>query len=151
MARPGLMRHRKFTKLARLLMPHARHFHSEISGRGVLEVIWEACYEAGDAKLGSAEDVEHMAKWKGAKGHLATILYDAGFLDISDDGTYSVHDLLDHAPDYVRRRCEREEERKLKGKTLSELRSKAGRKGRRKQLTGKCPATDEQTSASEIH
>src|SRR3990167_10576855 len=112
MARPGLMRHRKFTKLARLLMPHAKHFHSDVSGRGVLEIIWEACYENGDANLGTSDDVEHIAKWKGKKGELSKILFDVGFLDRSEDGNYSVHDLFDHAPEYVQSRFAREQERK---------------------------------------
>ena len=32
---------------------------------------------------------------------------EAGFLDANDDGTYSIHDLYDHAPDYVQKRMVR--------------------------------------------
>lgn len=55
-----------------------------------------------------------------------------------------VHDLYDHAPDYVKRRAERERERRKQGKTLSQVRAEAGSKGgvskAVKQAAGKCQA-----------
>ena len=45
MARPGLNSNRKFLRLARAL-------GSRVLARGVLETIWEPCYEIGDAYRG---------------------------------------------------------------------------------------------------
>ena len=120
MARPGLLTHRKFIRLARTLKSDALAF-------GHLGIIWDACYESGDDNVGSAEDLEYLARWAGEPGVLASALVQSGFIDIDEDGTHRVHDLYDHAPDYVQRRMEREHERRSKGVTIQELRAKAGR------------------------
>lgn len=54
MARPGLLTHRKFVRLARLLK-------SDALAVGHLEIIWQACYESGDPVLGNSDDVD--VKW----------------------------------------------------------------------------------------
>ena len=106
MARPTLTTHRKFRRLARLLGGPA-------IARGTLELVWDVCYQSGDAKLGDALDVEEAACWQGERGVCVRALVDCGFLDASPDGeTFEVHDLFDHAPQYVRRRYEREQARK---------------------------------------
>ena len=110
MGRPGLTRHRKFARLARLL-------DSEALARGCLELIWDTAYENGDPDLGDAADVEYQARWKGEPGKLAAAMVEAGFLDEAD-GRYRVHDLWDHCPDYVRKRRVRERERCEKGARL---------------------------------
>lgn len=117
--RPGLTQHRKFRRLARAL-------GSPLVARGALELLWEGCYEAGDDYVGTAEDIEHAIGWTGEIGALTSALRDAGepdgtagFIEPSSPGescrlTYRVHDLWHHAPDYVRRRREREDSRRAK-------------------------------------
>lgn len=136
MARPGLLTHRKFVRLARLLK-------SDALAVGHLEIIWQACYESGDPVLGNSDDVEYLARWKGDAGMLTSALVESGFLD-DEEGRFSVHDLFDHAPDYVQRRMEREEDRRRKGVTLSELRAKAGR------ASGKARREKSGTSAEHV-
>ncbi len=122
MARPGLTRHRKFLRLARLL-------RSEALARGHLELLWESAYEAGDEYLGDGDDVEAAARWAGEPGTLVLALLTAGGDDlpgfIEEDPNrprhYRVHDLWDHAPDYVRKRRERERQRQAKGAALREV------------------------------
>jgi hypothetical protein len=125
---------------------------------GHLGIIWEACYEAGDDNVGSSDDLEYLAKWQGEPGVLSALLVDSGFIDRDEAGIHWVHDLYDHAPDYVQRRMEREQERRAKGVTISELRAKAGRasgEARRKQsgtndehVLNTCPTNDEQTGTN---
>jgi hypothetical protein len=111
MARPGLTGHRKFKRLTRVL-------GSPIVARGVLELLWDHCYESGDDYVGTAEDIEAIVGWTGEAG-LTRALADvgapnAGFIESVDDGSparYRVHDLWHHAPDYVRKRRERESAR----------------------------------------
>lgn len=117
MARPGLTTHRKFRRLARAL-------GSPILAMGVLELLWQPCYESGDDYLGTAEDIETLVGWTGAHGALTLALADAGapkgagFIDMvpNDDPSaeheYRVHDLWHHAPDYVKKRHKRESQRK---------------------------------------
>ena len=113
MGRPGLTRHRKFLRLSRAL-------GSPALARGVLELLWDACYEAGDDYLGAAGDLEALVGWAGESGALTRALLEAGqpegvgFIEAvdSDAGRYRVHDLWHHAPDYVRKRRERELQRR---------------------------------------
>jgi hypothetical protein len=126
MARPGLTGHRKFRRLARAL-------NSLMLARGALELIWEHCYETGDAYLGTAQDIEALVGWDGAQGLLTQALVDAGrpegvgfiepatrpssdqlMLTSESHQGYAVHDLWHHAPDYVKRRRERELDRRQK-------------------------------------
>ena len=123
MGRPGLSRHPKFLKLARAL-------GNPLAARGALEFLWETAYEAGDPRLGSPEDVEAVCRWEG-KGHPKGKLFEAlrtppegyavGFIEPSPGGGWQVHDLFHHAPDYVKKREDRE--------TLRSRRAEAGRKG----------------------
>jgi hypothetical protein len=112
------MRHRKFARLARLI-------GNEVMARGHLELLWEVAYENGDDLMGDAGDLEHLARWAGEPGGLAGALVESGFFELAD-GQYRVHDLWDHAPDYVRKRRQRESERQTKGAGL-------------KAVTGQCP------------
>lgn len=116
MARPGLTGHRKFRRLERTL-------GSRIVARGVLELLWETCYESGNEYVGTAEDIESLVGWAGEPGKLADALLRAGapegfgFIEPVDSGqggsmpTFKVHDLWHHAPDYVAKRHKRELER----------------------------------------
>ncbi len=133
MGRPNLTRHPKFQRLARALGNAAL-------ARGSLELLWEVAYENGDPRLGSSGDLESAADWKGKRGVLTKALLDAGgagragFIErapgTSGRGTvYEIHDLEDHAPEYVKKRLEREIDRRKRGQTLRDLRVAAGQKG----------------------
>lgn len=115
MARPGLTKHRKFTRLSRLL-------GSKVIALGSLDLLWEVAYENGDDLLGKAEDVEYQAEWQGDPGILVSVLVDCNFID-QDGESYRVHDLWDHAPDYVRKRLKREQQRRETGAKLKTLSS----------------------------
>lgn len=121
MARPGLMKHRKFLRLAAAVGGSAL-------ARGHLELIWDSAYECGDAYLGDATDVEMVACWDGPPGELVAALLTcggdgAGFIEQVPDrpGRYQVHDLFHHAPDYVRKRWTREAERRSHRDTLASV------------------------------
>lgn len=128
MGRPGLMKHPKFKRLVHLLHEPEPHV------RGYLECLWDTCYECGDPVIGDATDVI-LACGCNAKHAKHAKLVDAllhaggdsrkGFIEKNDDGEYQVHDLYDHAPDYVQRRMEREAARSSKGLTISEVRRNA--------------------------
>lgn len=105
MARPGLFRHRKFSKLAIAL-------RSPFMATGVLETLWSVCGETCDDRVGSAEELAFSIGWTDKRVDIAQALHAAGFLDKHDDGTYSVHDFWDHCPQYVERRRKREDERR---------------------------------------
>ena len=123
MARPNLRGHRKFRRLVFLLGMPAPHI------LGHLEFVWQAAYESGDERIGDRVDLELAAEWPGEKGAFAQASIDAGFFDEDEHGVVTVHDLWDHAPDYVERRAKKEADRRMKGKTLSEIRAESGRRG----------------------
>lgn len=103
MARPGLLRHPKFMRLSARLKSRALAI-------GSLELVWSVAYEGADPVIGTSDDVEHAADWRGKRGQLAAALVETGFLD-NVDGIYRVHDLLDHAPEYVRKKHGRRNQR----------------------------------------
>jgi hypothetical protein len=138
MGRPGLTRHRKFARLERALDVVQVGFGAVLA-RGSLELLWDTAYENGDELLGDADDVENAARWRGERGLLAKALLEAGgaeedgFTELRCacgegrlghragkacgawkpvDGRFYVHDLWDHAPEYVAGRREREQERR---------------------------------------
>lgn len=113
MARPSLDRNPKFKRLVRTLgvpKPHVR---------GYLELLWDVAYECGNPVIGDSHAIEAAAEWPGKEGELTAALLEAGgrgrsgFIDAVDgeDGIYQIHDLADHAPDYVKKRRQREMER----------------------------------------
>ena len=110
MARIALSTHWKFLRLARSL-------ESRPLARGVLETLWEPCWQAGDPYLGTSADIEAVCEWRGKSGALTQALLTAGgskgagFIepyegDVRDTSEphYQVHDFFDHCPEYVRRR-----------------------------------------------
>jgi hypothetical protein len=129
MARPGLTKHRKFLRLSAAL-------GSAILARGHLETLWDTCYENGDDFLGGADDVELLAQWAGSPGVLTSSLLTCGcdgpgFIEEIPDrpGRYRIHDLFDHAPDYVRKRWHRECQRKDSGRRMEDhVRSASGQR-----------------------
>lgn len=129
MARHGFLEHRKFKRLARVL-------RSRALALGSIELIWSSCFAACDDYLGDADAVEDAADWQGERGALVDALMECGGEGqvglIEADPVrpgYRVHDLLDHAPDAVKRRFDREAARRAAGITLSDLRRAAGAKG----------------------
>lgn len=114
MGRPGLSRNKKWAKFARLIGDECR-------ARGALEFVWEFAYEAGDPVLGGPAEVESIARWRGKKGALFAALRDCGVADgqvgfiepaPGQPDVWQVHDLYDHAPEYVVSRRSAEEERR---------------------------------------
>lgn len=142
MGRPGLSLDKKFRRLAHDLDDFQAGF-GRVLARGSLELLWDTAYESCTDELGDAFDVEAAAEWRGTGGRLVKALLDAGgpgnagfieeggspFWPEGATGTYRVHDLWDHAPEYARKRVAREDEREKKGKTIKEMRAEAGRKG----------------------
>jgi hypothetical protein len=111
MARISLSTHWKFQRLSRAL-------GSKVLARGVLETLWEPCWVAGDAYVGTAADIEALCEWKGEAGALTKALLmedakSAGFIEPyqgrvrTTELHYQIHDFLHHCPEYVRARRER--------------------------------------------
>jgi hypothetical protein len=131
MGRPGLTIHPKFRRLVHMLGMPAPHV------LGHLEYLWIPCYENGNPEIGDSVDIELAAGWVGEPGKLCRALLEcggtgaAGFIEEipGKPERYQIHDLYDHAPEYVRKRFDREAARQAQGKTLSEIRAEAGRRG----------------------
>lgn len=103
MARAELTEHRKFLRLVHILgMPEPHVL-------GHLEYLWRSGYQTGNAYVGDSKDVELAAKWHGEEGQFFTALTakEVNLLDMNQDGTYSIHDLYDHAPEYAKKRMRR--------------------------------------------
>ena len=130
MARQGFSGHRKFKRFAQMI-------GDELAARGMVEFLWETAYEAGNDLIGDAVDVELACRWRGEPGKVVQALLacggegNVGLIepDPTRPGQFLVHDLFDHAPDYVSRRATREAERAAKGQSISEMRRAAGLKG----------------------
>ena len=105
--------------------------------RATSNTSWMPAYENGNPEIGDAVDIELAAGWQGEPQKLTKALLECGGSDASgfieeipdNPGRYQIHDLYDHAPEYVRKRFDRESARQAQGKTLSEIRAEAGRKG----------------------
>lgn len=121
MARTGLFDHPKFKVLCRKIGGKAL-------AAGSLELIWHACYAIADDFLGDAAAVEAVAEWMGADGVLCAALESTGFIEKHPDG-YRVHDFWDHAPEHVKKKADREAARRAAGKTISDIRREAGKRG----------------------
>jgi hypothetical protein len=78
--------------------------------RGLLETLWDVAHECGDPVIGTTDDVEAAAEWPGDPGQFVAALARLGWID-EVDGAWEIHDYWDHAPDYVRKRRQREIER----------------------------------------
>jgi len=133
MGRPGLTDHRKFKRLTRAV-------GSATQARGGLEFMWDAANQNGDEYLGDALDVEAACHWDGEPGFIEEVP--------EQPGHYRVHDLFDHAPEYVQKRMVRELARKQRGVTISDLRREAGKRGRARQLSEQTAATVGQAADS---
>jgi hypothetical protein len=115
MGRPGLSAHPKFRRLA------VRLAQSTITARGALELLWDAAYDALDARLGTAAEIAFILSVDEATAaRLIAALVAVGFLEADEAGDLHVHDLWDHCPEYVLQRC------KAQGERLATRRSQAG-------------------------
>ena len=113
MARPGLRTHPKFKRLLALRHIPEPHLY------GLLQMLWDASYEFGE-DIGDAIDVEINAGWSGDPGVFCDALATcagpgrSGFIEPNPDkpGHWRIHDLFEHAPNYVARRIAKEITRK---------------------------------------
>lgn len=106
----------------------SRALGGPIIARGVLELLWDSCYECGDDYVGTADDIESLIGWAGDPGVVARALVDAGmpegvgFIELVEGESarpcFRVHDLWHHAPDYVAKRHKRELQRHQKAKPV---------------------------------
>lgn len=118
MAKPDLTDHKKFRRLRRLLdnipTPYAV---------GLLELMWLRGYQTGDPNLGDVADVEGAAEWPGELGRFCSACVESGFLVAQPDGSFVIHDLLDHAPEWARKRMLRKRQGlKRVGRTADNVR-----------------------------
>lgn len=100
MARSELRTHPKFKRLVRRLelpVPYVV---------GLLECLWQCGYATGSPLIGDCVDVELAAEWPGPSGVLFDALLAERWID-HIGGRYWIHDLYDHAPEYVRKRMDR--------------------------------------------
>lgn len=74
---------------------------------GHLEFLWRVGYSLGSPLIGDSTDVEIAAEWTGRPNALTQALLQTTLIDEIDDGQYEIHDLLENAPDYVRKRFNR--------------------------------------------
>lgn len=134
---------------------------------GLITLLWESCYETGDPYLGTAEDVELLAEWDGEHGSLTRALAECGSggpgliePSVANPEHWQVHDLWDHAPEYVQRRMRREIRRRQDGNAFHREHVAAGRMGGRstasrrqmdgggRSMVGQCPVTDRTVTAT---
>lgn len=112
MARPGLRNHPKFRRLRAAIGLPAVYVEAH------LEAMWKSGYETGNPYLGDKADVELAAEWEDSgkpTGAWFKAALACGWIDSVGGGKYQIHDLIENAPDYVKRRALRERERKDKG------------------------------------
>lgn len=106
MAHSSLCGHRKLGRLVRALKI------TPAEAIGTLEFLWWAAAEervgaSGALEGWSIEDVAYRCQWRGDPVELLKGLGDAGFIDKNSDGLLSIHDWKDWAPEYVKKRWER--------------------------------------------
>jgi hypothetical protein len=98
MAKPSLLECLKFRLLTeRLGIPRVQLL-------GHLEMMWLTAHASGNPTFPSSRHVEAAAEWSGDAGAFAEGMTEEGFLDTEEDGSLTIHDYLDHAPEYVKAR-----------------------------------------------
>ena len=103
------------------------------TARGLLEFLWDSIYDTGEAIIGDADAIEAAAGWTGEPGKLCNALLTCGgrgkcgFIEevLDQPGIYQLHDLLEHTPADQQRKWIRQQERKERGTTISEIRRAA--------------------------
>jgi hypothetical protein len=106
MARISLPGHWKFRRLVRAIagLQPPTLTGAEPIARGMLELLWEAGYNAVSDYVGSPADVADAVYWLGDPDVLVQLLVDAGFVDERSPGRYAIHDLWPNAPRYAQLR-----------------------------------------------
>jgi hypothetical protein len=131
------MDHRKFRRLVALLGI------GPAQTRGHLEMLWDSAYQNGDAYIGDQTDVELEAGWTGDTGVLCKAFVECGgvgpgFIDAREDGlTFDVHDLFDHAPEYVKSRWRMERKRREAGARVRKEKESLGTVSNSSEQSGK--------------
>lgn len=135
MARLGLDENQKFKKLALALNSFCGGMGKQLA-LGLLETLWNAAYERADDFLGDSDDVEIAADWKGERGALTRMLAHvpagkaAGLIEADDErGGYIIHDFEVHAPAWVKLKMTKAAAREAEGRSISDIRREASRKG----------------------
>lgn len=141
MGLPGLRTHRKFRRLVAILRIPEAH------ALGHLQMMWETSWDHLTPALGDSTDVELAAGWVGDPGALAAALVacggdDWGFLERDGEGRFLIHDYEEHAPRWVRDKLRKRGELAAEGKTISDVKREAGRRGAAARWGGHVPPPD---------
>ena len=96
---------------------------------GHRELLNHAAFGKADPVLGDALDVELSAEWHGGRGAFVAAAVSAGLIRQLDDDAFEIVDFWELAPAWVAKRRDRAEARRALGKSVSDLRSEAGKKG----------------------
>jgi hypothetical protein len=107
MAHSSLRNHRKLKRLAKELpsCPVPKLI-------GHLQLLWWDVYETTSVKSDgrlvgwSANDIEAVCEWDGGNVILLQAFVSSGFIDLAD-GVYLIHDYIDWAPEFVKKRWKR--------------------------------------------
>jgi len=107
-ARISLHGHWKFLRLVRAIaaLEPCQLTGAKPVARGILELLWEAGYNAVSDYVGTPADIADAVDWRGDPAVLVAFLVDAGFLD-ERAGRYVIHDLWDNAPRFAQLRHDR--------------------------------------------
>ncbi len=123
MARLADLRSRAVLRTAdELGIPHAHAV-------GLRELLYAAAFQQADATIGDERDVELTAGWDGERGRFVAAALAAGMIVEAKHGLFVLPDLDEVAPAWVKKRATRAAARREEGKTLSDVRAEAGKKG----------------------
>ncbi len=78
---------------------------------GTLELLWQFAMEQapqGDVGKWPNDAIERACYWLGTPGLLVDSLLNSGWLDECDERRLVVHDWIDHAPEYLKKRLSRQ-------------------------------------------
>lgn len=81
---------------------------------GLLETLWQITTEsadAGDIGRFSDEDIALALEWEGDPGELVEAMVETGWLDHDPVQRLVVHDWLDHAPEFIKERVRKRDQR----------------------------------------
>ncbi len=147
MAMPGLRKHPKFRRLRHLLQMPPVYVQAH------LEAMWQFGYETANAYLGSSDDVELAAEWDDSgrpPGQWFQAALEARWIDDLGKGCYQIHDLLEHAPDYVKKRAKRRAE-KVGLVEIKDLRPVSADNGGQRSPMSAHPTQPNPTQPKKIH
>lgn len=84
--------------------------------RGHLDTLWDICHAKADPVVGSAEEVEAAADWRGEEGLFFNTLLKRNWIELVPGSAdrYQVHDYWENAPYYVHDRLKKKKLREEK-------------------------------------